>query len=293
MCGLPQHQGSSPHRNALAGIWNRHWHRLPGAFMRCFNRLAGCGGVVGGVGIIVWWQYPNSVAGLAIAGTGAFFLTLAMVVVLFLAWPPRRIEVASAVDRELTLAELRDLYPPLTVFAVVGPGAAGKTTLRERLGSNRKVSHTTDLRAFVVPLEGPSPRHIVVLDANGEDIPQQEVLIEQAEVLIWIVDHNSLGGKLDVDLNRVNFHKFFFGQAESILARRPAIVQYLAVLINKRDLWEASPVRSAMEDFVGELRSMLDSWKGRFVTEVCILLTSNEIAGDIDKVQTTLLQLAR
>ncbi|MCI0460271.1 MAG: hypothetical protein L0Z62_25240 [Gemmataceae bacterium] len=165
--------------------WINRWHAR-------LNDTGGCATTVGtliGIALLV----IGSAVGQTEALIAGFFLGGAcLIYILYAAYAalPPRLNAEQLRNRKLTLGVLSQIREECVTVALVGTGQTGKTTLRELLtGGILTRIHTAEPEMVVV--EAPEPvKLLAYLDAAGEDLTQQFEIMDHADFLVLLLDHN-------------------------------------------------------------------------------------------------------
>lgn len=196
--------------------------------------------------------------------------------------------------RKLTLDKLRELPERCVKIALVGIGCAGKTTLLEHLTGLPQTNAQT-LSPELVVLTVENVGDLVFLDAAGDDLTQQFELIDHADVLILVLDHNEKRiarvSSTRKQHQERNIRQLLFKLQQKQKSGRPIFGVHL--LYNKQDLWGNCPTPE---------RINLVAWFGTLLSQIQHVLPlvpvsaddhSNQRTVDITKVRNQIHDLAK
>ena len=139
------------------------------------------------------------------------------------------------------------------------------------------------MSAQIAALQTDPVKYIALLDGSGEEYSDQFKVALHANVLIVDVDHNISNTSADIDReivkdsadtqDRIRYH------INTDNARNA--IQYLYLLINKRDLWEHNHP-STQKAFVASVNDVAKAWENsNLVTKVEVLKHSNFEPDDV------------
>ena len=216
-------------------------------------------------------------------GVGASVAVAAFGYAVYKAIPPVLRRPEDAVGETIDISELDDIYPPLLRLAIVGPTKAGKTTLKNRLGFQKKPDQRTQsVTAYILFVPATPPKYVAILDGGGERLPQQFRISELAHCLCLVLDHNESDSETALVRERLNDHTEFLTQIRYQLNDANCTrKRWIEILINKRDLWEKAPPEEKA-DFESFCKKEIEKWSsGGFAETVASNRHSNEIGDDI------------
>jgi hypothetical protein len=229
-------------------------------------------------------------------GVGVVLLILPFVYAGILAWLayPPRLNPQEALSRKQALTVITQLPPGCVKVALVGVGDVGKTTLLHHLAAiEPEPAKTKDPEVTLFPAAEPV-RWLAYLDAAGQDLTQQFEIMDHADFLILLLDHNSTP-TASVSNDRKKQQSFNVDQLVGKIQRLAKGKQVLAihVLRNKHDLWSRCP---------GTQAANLDDWFTKQIDKVRGAMPagtvsdadhSNVLTDDVARVRVKLLELAR
>ncbi|MEO6824911.1 MAG: hypothetical protein ABI167_09375 [Nitrosospira sp.] len=261
----------------------RRWAQWPSRIAEELNGVSGVAGVGGGIMGIGSWTLLGGNMALMLAATGTVITIGAFGYAIFKAVPPLMKRPEDLVGRNVSLDELKDIFPRITSLAIIGPTQAGKTTLKHRLSFDvAPPTRTQQASAYVTSLQTTPPRYIAILDGGGERYPQQFKLAEICEYLCIVIDHNISDTDAAVDESRLHDHEAFLKQIRHHLDESNAPTkQWIHFLANKHDLWKCAAPQQRM-NFDRFCKNEIEKWKqGRFAKTVDIYEHSNDTPNDI------------
>lgn len=234
------------------------------------------------MGIGSWTLLGGNMA-LMLAATGTVITIGAFGYAVYKAVPPLMKRPEDLVGRNVSLDELKDIFPRITSLAIIGPTQAGKTTLKHRLSFDvASTTRTQQASAYVTSLQTTPPRYIAILDGGGERYPQQFKLAEICEYLCIVIDHNISDTDPAVDQSRLHDHEAFLKQIRHHLDESNAPTkQWIHFLANKHDLWKCAAPEQRLS-FDSFCKNEIEKWKqGRFAKTVDLYEHSNDTPNDI------------
>jgi len=234
------------------------------------------------MGIGSWTLLGGNMA-LMLAATGTVITIGAFGYAIYKAVPPLMKRPEDLVGRNVSLDELKEIFPRITSLAIIGPTQAGKTTLKHRLSFDvAPPTRTQQASAYVTSLQTTPPRYIAILDGGGERYPQQFKLAEICEYLCIVIDHNISDTDPAVDQSRLHDHEAFLKQIRHHLDESNAPTkQWIHFLANKHDLWKCAAPEQRLS-FDSFCKNEIEKWKqGRFAKTVDLYEHSNDTPNDI------------
>jgi hypothetical protein len=261
----------------------RRWAQWPSRIAEELNGVSGVAGVGGGIMGIGSWTLLGGNMALMLAATGTVITIGAFGYAIYKAVPPLMKRPEDLVGRNVSLDELKDIFPRITSLAIIGPTQAGKTTLKHRLSFDvAPPTRTQQASAYVTSLQTTPPRYIAILDGGGERYPQQFKLAEICEYLCIVIDHNISDTDPAVDQSRLHDHEAFLKQIRHHLDESNAPTkQWIHFLANKHDLWKCAAPEQRLS-FDSFCKNEIEKWKlGRFAKTVDLYEHSNDIPNDI------------
>jgi len=261
----------------------RRWAQWPSRIAEELNGVSGVAGVGGGIMGIGSWTLLGGNMALMLAATGTVITIGAFGYAIYKAVPPLMKRPEDLVGRNVSLDELKDIFPRITSLAIIGPTQAGKTTLKHRLSFDvAPPTRTQQASAYVTSLQTTPPRYIAILDGGGERYPQQFKLAEICEYLCIVIDHNISDTDPAVDQSRLHDHEAFLKQIRHHLDESNAPTkQWIHFLANKHDLWKCAAPEQRLS-FDSFCKNEIEKWKqGRFAKTVDLYEHSNDTPNDI------------
>jgi hypothetical protein len=266
----------------------RRWGLWP---RRITNELNGIGGLAGvggtAIGIAGWTALAGTAATVLMSG-GAVIAVGAFGYAMYKAVPPPLRRPEDVIGETLELEELDGIMPPVIRLAIVGPTQAGKTTLKHRLSFQPKPDKRTQLvTAQIVSVPTSPQKYVAILDGGGEQFAQQFRLLNPADCLCLVLDHNISDTDITVDSDRLKQHADFLTQIRyQLIDSKGRRKKWIEVLANKRDLWQQLPVEQKTE-FEKFYNTEVKIWEnGGFADNVNSSPHSNEIADDIARIMS-------
>jgi len=271
----------------------RRWVKWPGRTAQELNGVAGVAGL-GGIAVGASSLAFLGSAALALTGVGTIFVVGAVGYAVVKAFPPRVLSPDELVGKVVDLNTLQNVSPAIRTLAIIGPGKAGKTTLRNRLAFDATpVTRTQQITAYVVSLQTAPVSYLAILDGGGERFAQQFKLAEMCDYLCIVVDHNTSDSEIAVDQSRIAEHDVFLKQIWHHLDESNAPQKlWIHVLINKHDLWKNTmPEQQAA--LVKFFKDEIDKWnQGRRAKKADFRSHSNDVPNDIAAFMDLLKQTA-
>ena len=258
----------------------RSWPKRVAAELNGVSGVAGIGGAALSAGSFTF--LAGSLA-TGITGIGAAVLVCATGYAAFKAIPPAYRSANELVGKNLTLADLSNVFPRIPLMSIVGPSQVGKTTLKNRLSFNPSaVDRTQEISAYVISLLTTPPTFVAILDGGGERYPQQFKLVELSDIVLLIADHNKSDNDGTVDKKRLHDTELFFNQIRHHLdetgAKRKS---WIHILLNKKDLW-STDVEVRRKFLTKSLSKEEKKWKsGNYSRKVTFSIHSNESPLDV------------
>jgi hypothetical protein len=209
---------------------------------------------------------------------------------------PPRLNAEQLRNRVLTLEKLKEIRGHCVTVALVGAGQTGKTTLRDHLTS-RTPNRIHTIAPEMVVIQAPSPvEFLAYLDAAGEELTQQFEIVDHADVLVVLLDHNVGHAERSTRIERKNEQGYGVVQLIHKLRQRADkgdAILAIHVLRNKHDLWSGGPdaqlanLTAWFDEQIGKLRAVMLSGTVSDDTH------SNERTADIVRVREKIEDLAR
>jgi hypothetical protein len=268
----------------------RRWVQWPSRIAEELNGVSGVAGVGGGIIGIASWTLLGGNMALMLAATGTVITIGAFGYAIYKAVPPLMKRPEDLVGCNVSLDELKNIFPKITSLAIIGPTQAGKTTLKHRLSFDiASPTRTQQASAYVTSLQTTPPKYIAILDGGGERYPQQFKLAEICEYLCIVIDHNISDTDPAVDESRLHDHEAFLKQIRHHLDESNAPTkQWILFLANKHDLWKCAAPEQRV-NFDRFCKNEIEKWKqGRFANTVDLYEHSNDIPNDIARFMTLL-----
>jgi hypothetical protein len=243
-------------------------------------------------------QAAGAEAGPWILWVGIILICVPLIYVFVLAllsYPPI-LSPDQIIGRKLTLTELKSLTPDCVKIALIGVGFVGKTTLLEYLTALDQTNAETKSPEMVIFQVAPPVRTLVYLDAAGEDLTQQFEIMDHADLLVLLLDHNKPEGGITISDDRMIKQGHNVDQlVRKIrrLEREGNPVLAIHVLRNKQDMWSQSStveIQKLLAWFTQQLEKVRDVMPEDTVSDAD---HSNELTGDIAAVRAKLMQLAQ
>lgn len=278
--------------------WGYWWSNVRSRFDRINGTLAVVGVATGALALagvklgrlsplgeeLVWW------IGFAVCCLALLYCAVQVAIA-----RPSYLGAHEAAGRKLSLAALARLLPGCVKVAFVGAGAVGKSTLLHHLvGLEGKPAETkgAELTLFSV---APPVGQLAYLDSAGQDLPQQAEIVDHADLIVLMLDHNE-GGIRRVSERRKQ------SQASSVdhlvskirhMRRQGKEVVAVHVLRNKSDLWGGCPARE---------KENLGAWFAAQLAKVKAVMPNGSVTDDdhwngssedVAKVRDKVMELAR
>lgn len=139
----------------------------------------------------------------------------------------------------IPIDKLKKQSPQMKRIAISGLGDVGKTTLIKNFSNAlRSKERTYGKGCYVVNLSNNSYNYAAILDGTGQKIDIQNSLILEADIVIFIVDHNISNSEVTIDNERLFEHNTFVEQAIDKMIDEEHFPPYIYILLNKKDLWK-------------------------------------------------------
>lgn len=206
--------------------------------------------------------------GLIVAGAGVAFITIVVAVVK--AWPPHFKHPADLEGKELEVADLDDIDPPVPAIGIVGTTEVGKTTLKSRLLLEEMQGPEVRTRRLTVRIgtviHDPTT-YLAIVDGSGTSYDQQFVVTERADILIVMYDHNDIETSDKPNETRWQQHTYFGEQLRDYLTNHHDKRRRIHLLLNKKDKWSrATPEeQKELRDWFGK---EVEKWTTKYGNEV-------------------------
>lgn len=177
------------------------------------------------------------------------------------AFPKNLMTAQNGLGNEISLEEL-SRYEPIEKLAIIGPSKAGKTTLLTRLAIKPSRSERTQqVTATIVVLNVSPPKYYALLDGGGEINAHQLHLVEIADKVIMVFDHNDSDVEIDPNAERLAKCEEFLVQVHAqIRFKEKASLEKIIVLHNKKDLWQSSSQVNLMREHIEKIKRRLDDY---------------------------------
>lgn len=281
----------------------RHWRNWPRRFGQELNGTSGYVGAGGALVPLLSFPALNSLTGVAAAvlsgtaGVGAVVAVGVIGLSAYRAIPPKLQSPGELEGKPLSLDKLQAAAPSLPKVGIVGPALSGKSTLVNKICSDpRSATLTQQVVAYVVTGAEYSDRHFALIDASGDNYPQQFRVAGLAEFLCIVLDHNPPDIERTMDTTRIAVHQDFLKQLRNYLVeeRSGRPFDRICLLLNKRDLWELAPDPKFQElkDFFG---SEVNNWRAsNWARESTGAYHSNSRTEDVERLKQAIAEfLAR
>jgi len=206
-------------------------------------------------------------------------------------WPPKHSTAESRAGEQILLGDLVSIDPPPPVLGIVGTKKVGKTTLQDtfmqKIDTRQGVEETRKITCHIAPIiHQPKAEYWAIIDGKGEELSQQFEVLNRAQILCVLIDHNMVSDAVVLNEDRLEKHREDGEQLRSHLVNQwesklPSHKLPVHILLNKRDTWEKlSAVNKA------HLRDLLKNeeaaWsKMQYVAKVITAEHSNSQAGDM------------
>jgi hypothetical protein len=262
---------------------SRRWRTWPKRFKDEVNGISGVAGIGGTAMAVGSWALVTGPVGVGLVIGGLVLSGVSVAYASIKAIPPQLLRPEAVAHTSMPQGDVDSIDPPLSKLAIIGPSKAGKTTLRERLAIQRTNDlRTQNISAYVLPLSTQPQIFVAVLDASGEVLSQQFRIAESADMLCIVLDHNESDTEFEVRDDRLADHAKFLDQVRSHLREcNGKRLQWVLVLKNKRDLWEAAPAQQR-QHFADFCLEQAKTWRsGNFADAVTEHAHSNEIPNDV------------
>ena len=232
-------------------------------------------------------------AAVALAGVGTVMVVAAVATAATKGFPPAMKPAQELVGQVVELDALSNAAPTIQKLAIIGPGRAGKTTLRNRLAFDLSpLTRTQEISAYVASLQTHPQKYLAILDGQGDRFAQQFKLAELCDCLCIVIDHNASDSDAAIDPVRVSQHRDFLTQIKHHLDQSGAgKKQRTYILMNKRDLWASAPKdqQAALIEFV---KGETEGWKNeKRAKKVDFRAHSNNIHEDVAQFMSLLKSL--
>jgi hypothetical protein len=257
-----------------------HWLRRFGPrLQQQLNVVAGIVGV-GAVALALAGFLASGTPRTVLVAAGAATAGIMILVGVVRAWPPKALKPADVAGRDLPIAELPSIYPRVPALGIIGAGAVGKTTLKQRIlqlpTSDQGV--TQKVTFHISPLLHNHTAYIALIDGRGESYDQQFKIANQADIILVLVDHNDIettGSNAD----RLTAHRAFGVQIRNHLSRDKSPKGAVHVLLNKKDLWQGTGTadQQKIRQFFA---SEVGLWEAAFGERVSSAEHSNDVPND-------------
>ncbi len=243
----------------------RRWTDWPARTVKELNGvsgIAGLGGIAIGAGSLT---FLTGAVALTLTGVGAVVVVGAVATAVVKALPDPLTPASDLVGQVVELDRLLNVLPPIPKLSIIGPGLAGKTTLRNRLAFEfSPLERTQQMSAYIVllPATPNSPaKYLAILDGRGDRFSQQFELAEASDCLCVVIDHNESDSDTSIDAARMETHRDFLDQIKHHLDQSHAgSKQWVHFLINKRDLWISAPTQERT-NLINFCKDEADSWR--------------------------------
>lgn len=256
----------------------RRWKTWPQRFGKA---LTEAGGVVGLVGIGIS-AVGATVAAPVVIGVGGATVGGALVYAACRGIPPKMLSAMELVGTIIPLEVLDRIDPPILKLGIVGYTQSGKSTfLKNALQEVPEVERTSKVYAAILTLQTSSLTYVALLDGDGEQLPQQFEVAENADFLLVFVDHNYGDDKTAKSKVRIGEHDRFLKQLEFYIKRREPLPR-LHIVLNKRDLWEKSKNADDLQEWFSD---HVSQWERVCIAEnVTSDVHSNMLSNDVNKI---------
>jgi hypothetical protein len=252
----------------------RFWPRL----LNQLNVTAGVAGIAALVLTMAGLISPGTAKKVLIA-SGIALAAVTLIVATVRAWPPHIRNLAEVVGKELQIADLAGLNPPVPAVGLIGDAAVGKTTLKGRLLQQpaQQSAKTDRVTARIGMIQ--TEMYIAILDGRGEIFAQQFEVAERTDILIVLLDHNDIDTS-NPNQERMEAHIRFGKQLRDYLVAHPRMGRRVHVLLNKRDKWQSAS-DGQQQELRGFFAEEVSEWRNAFGPEVTSAEHSNDYSADI------------
>jgi len=256
----------------------RRWKTWPQRFGKALTET---GGVVGLVGIGIS-AVGATVATPIVIGVGGATVGGALVYAACRGIPPKMLSATDLVGIIIPLEALDRIDPPILKLGIVGYTQSGKSTfLKNALQKVPEVERTDKVYAVVITLQTSPPTYVALLDGDGEQLPQQFEVAENADFLLVFVDHNYGDDTTAKSKARIGEHNSFLKQLEFYIKKREPLPR-LHIVLNKRDLWEKSKNANDLQEWFSD---HVRQWKKvRIAENITSDVHSNMLSNDVNKI---------
>ncbi|WAF75210.1 GTPase domain-containing protein [Aeromonas dhakensis] len=205
----------------------------------------------------------------------------AVIIAAYCSFPPKLKSASEFVGHDISIDVLHDIFPPILKVGIIGSTQSGKTTfLRQVLQQDSETTRTNKVYASIVALQTTPTKYIALLDGDGEQFSQQFKVAEHADLLLIFLDHSLGSVSTQKSKNRIEEHDKFIKQL--IFHIKNGRIKRAHVLLNKRDLWEATDDASELKQwFEAHIEQLRTLGSIEFVT---FDYHSNLISSDVGKI---------
>jgi hypothetical protein len=218
-------------------------------------------------------------------GVGVLIAVVTVLTCVSKAWPPPVTTPSQLGNREIPLADLDSIEPPVPAIGIIGPAAVGKTTLMNgmlQFPTPGAQSTTQRVTAHVSPVLRESATYFAIIDGRGDSFAQQFEVAEHSDIILLLLDHNDLNKRHPND-NRLAAHANFGDQLREFLNDHRDRPKQVHLLLNKKDLWIAAD--SADQTKIKDMfATQVQLWTAAFGSSVSSAEHTNDSSGDISAV---------
>jgi len=264
-------------------VGKRRWLTWPAKFVAELNSTSGLAGAGGAVLAVLAFGGLTAASGplaVVVGGLGILLTAGAAVASGTKSFPPRLVNPTDIVGEDKAIGQLDSLEPRVFAVGIVGPSEAGKSTLASQILHKPKPrgSHRTQgVHCYIAALQTAPVMYIAMIDGPGDKFAAQFEVVEHSHIVLVALDHSDSGG-VATEAPRIAEHRRFQKQLRDYLVARSKTMEWVHLLMNKRDLWERGP----HQDLLDFLKVETDEWtKSNLSRRVTSAVHSNESAYDI------------
>ena len=179
-------------------------------------------------------------------------------------------KILKIAGTRIALSKLRTEFPNMKKIALIGLGAVGKTTLIEglcRIPYTNEETERQDKNAYLHNFSMHKDNYAALIDSSGQVLTIQQDISVEADIIVFLLDHNAQITEILIDEERLNRQKSFLKEIEErfITSESTKFPEYFLCLLNKYDVWQQlannkatefeSTCRASFDEFEQNLRS--------------------------------------